>query len=151
MKNFIAKILVSVFVLSLFIGAFSHMAEANVHITNFTGTTSSATDRMPSPKFHHFYSSKPKVQVKIKVDDWVINKGKKNELNVQLQKDNGLWWSTVETKKLTNKTQVSFTVNKGTGDYRLRVADTNEVTGYDKPPLVKQKQTKYSGSVTGLD
>lgn len=85
----------------------------------------------------------------MKVDKWIKTK-KNKKLHVQLQKDNGLWWTTKKSITLTNTKAKTFTVNAGEGNYRLVVYDAAERTPWDRPPLYYGKSTKYSGTITGL-
>lgn len=150
MKKFhILKIssLLLVFVISLLLTNGSASA-SSVHIANFSGTTEASTTSKTT-KYHHFYSSKDAINVKFQVEKWVKTHNKK-EINVEVQKSNGFWWSTKATKKVTSTKQISIDVDSGEGDYRLVIYDTAEPTGYDKPPLYYAKSTKYSGSITGL-
>ncbi|KMJ59086.1 hypothetical protein AB685_08460 [Bacillus sp. LL01] len=138
--------LLIVFVLGLTLSV--SPASANVHITNYSGTTKESTTSH-SKNYHHFYSSRETINVKFKVDQFVKT-AKNKTVYVQVQKSNGFWWSTQTTKSVTNTNQISFNVSAGTGDYRIVVYDAAEPTGYDKPPLYRAKSTKYSGSVSGL-
>ncbi|WP_100330320.1 hypothetical protein [Bacillus xiapuensis] len=126
----------------------SNSALASVHITNFSGTTKASTNSAPK-NYHHFYSSKKTINVKFKVNKFVKTH-KNKRVYIQVQKDNGLWWSTKTTKSVTNTRQISFNVDGGTGDYRIVVYDAPERTGWDKPPLYYAKSTQYSGAVKGL-
>ncbi|MEK4922409.1 hypothetical protein MKX78_10855 [Cytobacillus sp. FSL R5-0569] len=135
-----------ILIIALFVGSGSVFAD--VHITNFSGTTKESTASHPK-NYHHFYSSKDTINVKFKVDKF-IKTHKKKRVYVEVQKSNGLWWSTKATKSVTSTSQISFNVSSGDGDYRLVIYDEAERTGYDKPPLYYAKSSKYSGSVTGL-
>ncbi|WML29216.1 hypothetical protein RCG24_14610 [Neobacillus sp. OS1-32] len=127
----------------------SSASAASVQITTFTDTTKESTTTVPK-NYHHFYSSKDTVKVTFKVDQWIKTKNIK-KVNVILEKDTGLWWSTKATKSVTSTTPLTFSVNAGKGDYRLVVYDEGEPTGYDKAPLYYAKSTKYNVNVIGLD
>lgn len=136
-------------VLTLMLGIFPNLASASsVKITTISNTTTASTTSAPKEN-HHFYSSKGTVKVDFKVEKWVKTH-KKNQLNVELQKSNGFWWSTQVSKSLTSTGSVSFSTGAGAGDYRLVVYDQAEPTGYDRPPLYYAKSTKYSATVWGL-
>ncbi|MGG3495715.1 hypothetical protein ABES08_07950 [Peribacillus simplex] len=135
-------------VLVLGFGLSSNSASASVHITNFSGTTTASTTSA-TKKYHHFYSSKETVNVKFKVDKFIKTHNNKR-VYIQVQKSNGIWWTTKTTKSVTSTSQISFNVTAGEGDYRLVVYDAVERTGYDKPPLYYAKSSQYSGTVTGL-
>lgn len=126
----------------------ANSALASVHITNYSGTTKASTTTAPK-NYHHFYSSKDTVNVKFKVDKFIKTHNNK-KVYIQVQKSNGLFWSTKTTRSVTNTNQISFNVGAGEGDYRIVVYDAPERTGWDKPPLYYAKSSQYSGKVTGL-
>lgn len=138
------------FVLVLILGfsVFSQQASASVHISNYSGTTVESTTHHYKNE-HAFYSSSDTINVEFKVNEF-IKTHKNKRVYIEVQKDKGLWWSTLETKSVTNTTKINFNVNGGTGTYRILVYDAAESTGYDKPPLYYAKSSSYSGKVTGL-
>ncbi|WP_157074400.1 hypothetical protein [Geobacillus zalihae] len=139
-------LLTTCFLLSFFSSA--ALADT-VLITSFTSTTKESTTSVPK-NYHHFYSTKDTVKVTFKVDEWIKTRNIK-KVNVQLQKSNGLWWSTKTTKSVTSTSSITFSVNAGSGDYRLVVWDEPEPTGWDKPPLYYPKSTRYSVDIWGID
>lgn len=57
-----------ILIIALFVGSGSVFAD--VHITNFSGTTKESTASHPK-NYHHFYSSKDTINVKFKVDKFI--------------------------------------------------------------------------------
>lgn len=149
MKRSVKFLFSFLMIATLVISIFPNISFASpaIHITNINGTTTPSTTSKPKD-YLHFYSSKDVVKVNIKVDRWIQTKNNKT-LYVELQKDNGLWWSKKATRTLKNTSPITFSHNGGPGNYRLVIYDAHERTLYDKAPLYYAKSTKYSGKITG--
>lgn len=147
-KRFTRFATILVLILAIFAANSSQASAANVHITNFSGTTTESTTGHYKD-YVHFYSSRDTINVKFKVNNFIKTKNVKR-VHIDVQKSNGFWWTTQASKTVTNTSEISFNVNAGKGDYRLVIYDAPEPTGWDKPPLYYGKSSSYSGVVTGL-
>lgn len=150
MKKNVVKILTTILLVFSVFALTTNSASASVLITNYSGTTEANTANVIK-EYHHFYSSKENINVKFKVNQFIKTHNVK-QVEVEVQKSNGFFWTTKATKTVSNTTQVNFNVGGGPGDYRIVVYDTPEKTSsYDRPPFYFAKSTSYSGSVTGLE
>ena len=147
-KRFTRFATILVLILAIFTVNSGLASASTVHITNFSGKTTESTSNHVKD-YVHFYSSRDTINVKFKVDEFVKTKNVKR-VHIDVQKSNGLWWTTQESKSVTSTSQISFNVSGGKGDYRLVIYDAPEMTGWDKPPFYYAKSSRYSGVVTGL-